>query len=353
MSIYKRGDIYWIRLERKGQVVQESTGKTVMREAKLYEARRRLETFPELEGGVEIPTLKDFTRELFPYWRRELKAGTRDYYFDSLRSVVESDIGDSKLNAITPRCVERYKSGRAEQVGVVTVNHSLRALRRALRLAVDVFDYKFTPTKIRINTAAEPKRDYVITEADFQRFLEDAGRRQETVAPTIEVREGAGRQTMQALLTVLYDCGLRAGEACGLTWDRVNLEERWLFVDAGKTKAARRKVPLTSRVTTALKGLKLTTREGVPFVFTRYGGRQAISPGWASHEFLRSRRRLGLPEGCVLHSLRHSTASRLGNKGCTQQDLLALMGWATPALAARYCHLDQNRMAQVIGFLEE
>lgn len=353
MSIYKRGDIYWIRLERKGQVVQESTGKTVMREAKLYEARRRLETFPELEGGVEIPTLKDFTRELFPYWRRELKPNTRDYYFDSLRSVVESDIGDSKLNAITPRDVERYKSGRAEQVGVVTVNHSLRALRRALRLAVDVFDYKFTPTKIRINTAAEPKRDYVITEADFQRFLEDAGRRQETVAPTIEVREGAGRQTMQALLTVLYDCGLRAGEACGLTWDRVNLEERWLFVDAGKTKAARRKVPLTSRVTTALKGLKLTTREGVPFVFTRYGGRQAISPGWASHEFLRSRRRLGLPEGCVLHSLRHSTASRLGNKGCTQQDLLALMGWATPALAARYCHLDQNRMAQVIGFLEE
>lgn len=352
MSIYKRGNIYWIRLERKGQVVQESTGKTVMREAKLYEARRRLETFPELEGGVEIPTLKDFTRELFPYWRRELKAGTRDYYFDSIRSVVESDIGDSKLNAITPRCVERYKSGRAEQVGVVTVNHSLRALRRALRLAVDVFDYKFTPTKIRINTAAEPKRDYVITETDFQRFLEDAGRRQETVAPTIEVREGAGRQTMQALLTVLYDCGLRAGEACGLTWDRVNFYESWLFIDAGKTKAARRKVPLTTRACRVLGGLLYTAHADVPYVFTRHGGHQSITPGWVSHEFLRSRKRLGLPEGCVLHSLRHSTASRLGNKGCTTTDLMTIMGWDTPSIAKRYTHLDETRMNQIVGFLE-
>lgn len=355
MSIYKRGDIYWIRLERKGQVVQESAGTTVLREAKLYEARRRLETFPELDGGVEIPTLQAFTRELYAYWKRELNPETltREYYLNGLRSVIEfPEIGEAKLNAITTLHIERYKRQRAEAVGVVTINHSLRALRRALNIAVEVFNYKFTPVKIKVNTTGEPKRDYVVTETDFQRFLEDAGRRQEVVAPTIEVQEGAGRQTMQAILTVLYDCGLRASEACKLTWGRVSLTERWIFIDAGKSDSARRRVPLTSRVVTALEGLKVIAREDVPYVFTRYGGHQAITPSWVSHEFLRTRKKLGLPDGCVLHSLRHSTASRLGNKGCTTTDLMKLMGWATPALAARYCHLDETRMNQIVGFLE-
>jgi integrase len=132
----------------------------------------------------------------------------------------------------------------------------------------------------------------------------------------------------------------------------VNLDERWLFVDSGKTKAARRRVPLTSRVITVLTSLKASARPAVPFVFTRHGGRQPITPGWASHEFCRIRRILGLPDGCVLHSLRHSTATRLGNKGCSTGDLMKLMGWETPAIAVRYTHLDDARMEQIVGFLE-
>ena len=59
---------------------------------------------------------------------------------------------------------------------------------------------------------------------------------------------------LQALYTVLYDCGLRAGEAVGLTWDRVHLEERYIFIDKGKTKAATRKVPLTSALLPSWSG---------------------------------------------------------------------------------------------------
>jgi integrase len=352
MSVYRRGKFYWIRLERKGHVLQESSGKTTRREAKLKEAELRLRHWPELEGGQEIPTVSDFSRQLFPYWTRELKPNTRKYYLESFNALLNFDeLLNARLDEVTPKLIERYRQHREKKgAGLVTVQHSLRALRRALRLAVDVFEYKFTPPKIKFRK--EPQRDYVVIEADFQRILEKCGREAEQVAPTVNVRAGSGCETMQALLTVLYDCGLRAGEAVSLTWDRVNLDERWIFVDKGKTKAARRKVPLTNRVMLALQGLKARAREGVPFVFTRHGGKQALTVGWASHEFGRIRKLLDLPDGCVLHSLRHSFASRLGNKGCTTTDLMTICGWETPDIAKRYTHIDHDRLAQIVGFLE-
>jgi integrase len=241
-----------------------------------------------------------FVASLMPLWRASLQARS-------------SFTLNARLDEITPKLIERYKEhGTKQGVGLVTVQHGLRALRRALRLAVDVFEYKFTPPKIKLRK--EPQRDYVVSEGDFQRLLEKCGRPAEQVAPTVKVKGGSGRETMQALMTVLYDCGLRAGEAVKLTWDRVNLEERWLFVDAGKTKAARRRIPLTSRVVTALEGLKAKKAKDVPYVFTRHGGKQPLTVGLVSHEFGRIRKLLGLADGCVLHGLRHSFATRLGNK---------------------------------------
>lgn len=48
---------------------------------------------------------------------------------------------------------------------------------------------------------------------------------------------------------------LRWGEICGLTWDRVNLERRFLIVMEGKTRAARREIPLSPRAIDILESL--------------------------------------------------------------------------------------------------
>ncbi|MGE5734692.1 MAG: tyrosine-type recombinase/integrase [Acidobacteriota bacterium] len=353
MTVYKRAGskYWWIRLERNGKVVQESSEKLTKREAKLVEAQRRIEVWPELEGGKEMPTLVEFTRQLFPFWTRELKHRTAGYYKDAFAHLVDFEpLAHARLDDIKPRLIEQFKAHRQEQkAGVVNVNHSLRALRRALHLAVE---WEYISKAPKISLRQEPKRDYVINEETFQKLLEKCGQPAQQIAPTVRVQEGANRQTMQALLTVLYDCGIRAGEACDLTWDRVNLAERWLFVDKGKTKAARRRVPLTGRAATCLTDLKKTARPTVPYVFTRHRGMHAITVCWASHEFTRVRRLLGLPNGCVLHSLRHSCASRLGNKGANTGDLMKWFGWETAEIAKRYVHLDDTRMATMVGLLE-
>ena len=355
MTLYKRegSKFYWVRLERKGKVIQKSSKERTKDKAAKVEAELLLKHWPELQGGKEIPTLAAFTTELYAYWRRELKENTRKYYFDAMRPVLECpEVANARLDEIRPRLIELFKTQRMkDNVSLATLQHSLRALRRALVIAYTKFEYNFRPPKFDLRD--EPKRDFVVDEPTFQKLLEKCGRdTDEPIVPGITARAGAGRDVLQALFTVLYDCGLRAGEAVRLSWDRVNLEERWIFIDAGKTKSARRKVPLTSRVVAALRGLQAKRREGVPFVFTRYKGKQPLTVGWASHEFGRIRKGLGLPDGAVLHSLRHSFASRLGNRGCTTADLMAVCGWESPSIAKRYTHLNDARMAEIVGFLE-
>jgi integrase len=355
MTLFKRegSQYYWIRLERKGKVIQKSSKQSRKGDAKKVEAELLLKHWPELQGGKEIPTLEEFTKELYPFWTRELKPGTKKYYFDSLRPVLECpELANARLDEIRPRLLEHFKAERMKDgVSLSTLQHSLRALRRALRIAANKFEYQFTPPKFELRD--EPKRDFVVDEPTFQKILENCGREiDEPIVPGITARAGAGRDVLQSLFTVLYDCGLRAGEAVSLTWDRVDLNERRIFIDKGKTKAARRKVPLTSRVVAVLTALKAKRREGVPFVFTRYKGKQPLTVGWASHSFGRTRKSLGLPDGYVLHSLRHSFASRLGNAGCTTADLMKVCGWETPKIASGYCHLDANRMVEIVGFLE-
>ena len=293
MTLYKRegSKYYWVRLERKGKVIQKSSGKTNKGEAKKVEAEELLKHWPELQGGKEIPTLVAFTRELYPYWTRELKPGTKKYYFDSLKPVIDCpEIANARLDEIRPRLLEHFKAERMKDgISLATLQHSLRALRRALKIAADVFEYQFTPPKFKLRD--EPKRDFVVDEPTFQKILANCGRAvDEPIAPGITAKAGAGRDVLQALYTVLYDCGLRAGEAVGLTWDRVHLEERYIFIDKGKTKAATRKVPLTSRVIAVLVGLKAKAREGVPYRVhplqgqTTFNGRLGQSRVWQNRQ---------------------------------------------------------------------
>jgi integrase len=253
---------------------------------------------------------------------------------------------NSPLNRISPRLIEQYRSHCDGKVGLVTMQHSLRALRRALTIATEVFEYSFKPPRIKLRP--EPRREYVLSEADFQRFLPHCGEHDRVIRT---IREGSGPM-LQGLYTVLYDLGLRAGEATRLMWENINLDKRSVFIASGKTKAARRRIGLTARCVDALTALQADARD-LPSVFRVGDTRKAISVVQASAEFRRIRNKLGLPTGCVLHSLRHSAATRMANKGASVADMMAWFGWSTAQTAMRYIHLAQSRIDELTGLMEK
>jgi integrase len=184
--------------------------------------------------------------------------------------------------------------------------------------------------KIRIPTGQEHQREYVLSEAVLQQFL-----------------DRAQTEMHRALWAILFDTGLRIGEACSLTWaDIEGTPPVAVHVRKGKTKYARRRVPVTKRASDVLESI----RRGSGPVFHRHG--RAINQPWANHPFTAIRKELGLPSDCVLHSLRHSYLTRLGNAGVSPFVLQRLAGHSNIALTARYSHPDDEQLDRAIALLD-
>lgn len=358
--IYKRDEskFYWVRLEKFGRVIQRSTRSTSLRVAKDFEAKLRVEEFgPDAPSG-NATTLTEFWPELEAYWKRSCKGRTLKYYCESVRSVLDfAPIASCQLHHIRQPLVEKFFTHRlAEGRAVATVNHSIRSLRRALHIASDKFGYLPRAPKLTLLTG-ENRREAVVSESDFQKILKACGWKNisfeyEGWAEFSELTVAC--ETLRALFTLMFDGGLRVGEACRLEWKTVDLEKRFVFIESGKTKAARRRVPLTTRTIKALSALHNLQPEDARFCFTRHDRTKSpLTVGWVSHKFMRMRRALKLEDGVVLHSLRHSCASRYGNTGqCNVLDLMAVMGWESAEIAKRYVHLDDARLAAMSQLLE-
>jgi integrase len=140
---------------------------------------------------------------------------------------------------------------------------------------------------------------------------------------------------------LLLDTELRLGEALTLEWPQVKLEPAngakfgYLTVLSGKAKSRkRRNVPLSERVVAMLKQ-RGSKEHG--FVFDRGEG-AAWPDSHLDQQHARVRDLLKLPEDFVLHSLRSSFGTRLGEAGADAFTIMKLMGHSSGTVSQRYVH---------------
>ena len=242
------------------------------------------------------------------------------------------------LDRINAALVEDFIQHRRKTVSTVTVNHNLRTLRRMLHLAQD-WEVIARAPKFKLLTG-ENQREYVLTDAIIEKFAKDPGR-------------------MGKIVPFLCDTGLRRSELCNLTWSAVNLPLHSIEVLKSKTKAGRRRIPLTSRAEKILTDLltlqrlieqDLPEEKRCPYVFTTLRG--PMTRDWLSHSFQRARKRLELPATCVLHSTRHTFCTRLGERGADAFAIQKLAGHSSIVISQRYVHAQGPRSNTAIGLLE-
>jgi integrase len=176
------------------------------------------------------------------------------------------------------------------------MNRGLATLRRALRLA---------------------RQWRVLDRVPRIRLLSGELRREWVLPPEMEARYlAAAPQPLRDAAVLMLDTGLRVGEAMNLTWEDVRFGPGPSFgqVKDGKSRYAKRAVPLTGRVRAMLEGRrKLAQRERV---FAELeAATPAIRANSVYHQHARLRRVLGLPGEFVVHSLRHTFCTRLGEAG--------------------------------------
>jgi integrase len=328
MSLFKRGNIWWSRIVIDKEPIVQSLKTRNKDDARAFEALWRADKLRGEHGLLKAPTLSDFATRFLNYLPGRVRPASYTAYISRFTNLLAFEpLANCTLDKIDAALIESYRQSQKGKVS--TINARLRTLRRALKLAMEWGLIRKTP-KVTLLTG-EHHREFVLSEAVLQQFLDRA--------PT---------PMHKALWMVLADTGLRIGEACALTWDDVEGDPpSAVYVRKGKTKYARRRIPLTKRASAALVGI----RGKSTWVFNRHG--RSITQHWAGNPFVRIRKELGLPDDCVLHSLRHSCLTHLGNSRRVSPFVLQrIAGHSNIAMTARYCHPDYEQLGAAITLLD-
>jgi integrase len=168
--------------------------------------------------------------------------------------------GDGNLgvsvNRITSDLAREFARKRqAESVSTATINGSLRCLRRMLNLAREDGKLQNVP-KIHLLKEPPARRGFV-TQEQFDGLI------------------AALATHLRPLVTFLYWCGVRVGEAFKIDWTQVDLEKRTIRLEDDQTKKGEARIlPLPSVLVDMLKTVK--PKRGMVFSGTN------LRTGWAN-----------------------------------------------------------------------
>jgi len=131
-----------------------------------------------------------------------------------------------------------------------------------------------------------------------------------------------------------------------ITW--CNGRNGTLLVTHGKTKAARRVIPMTPRVRTVLEQRWESAEkplEGWVWPAPTHSGH--VEPSSLKKQHRKALRIAGVRE-FVLYSLRHTFLTRLGESGCDAWTLARIAGHSSITISARYVHPSENAVLSAV-----
>jgi integrase len=145
---------------------------------------------------------------------------------------------------------------------------------------------------------------------------------------------------MRWLVALISDTGMRLAEAVGLLVSDLVLEEEVPYINVQthawrplKTKANIRKIPLVGEALWAAERIGNNAISDIAFPRYCDGKRtQAGSASAALNKWLKPR----VPEGCVVHSFRHSLRDRLRAVECPADIVDQIGGWSTSGVGQSY-----------------
>ena len=142
-----------------------------------------------------------------------------------------------------------------------------------------------------------------------------------------------------AIFEILYGCGLRVSELCGLNLEDIDRSERWLRV-RGKGKKERQ-VPYAGKAATALENYlaERIANPGELAVFTNTRGARIFDRSVREIVKFYSRMLSG-DDSLHPHSLRHAYATHLLNDGADLRAIQELLGHARLTTTQRYTHVS-------------
>jgi integrase/recombinase XerC len=269
-----------------------------------------------------------------------IKAYREDLF--GLTEWLESTLGKLPApGALTPQELRTYQAA-LQQAGYArtTIARKLASLRSFYRFAMREGLCKQNPAKPLRNPRRERKLPHVLTSEEVGRLL---------IAPP--ARSASGLRD-RAILETMYSAGLRVSELVGLSDGDVDLAEQVLRV-RGKGRKERMS-PLGSFAIKALRNYTTArTRSAqseskgrqAPVFVNRFGDALTTrSVGRMLEKYITS---AGLDSRTSPHTLRHSFATHLLDRGADIRSVQELLGHKSLATTQIYTHVSAANLRQI------
>jgi len=318
LAVYKRGSVWYYDITVGGKRIKRATTASDKHGAEVEATlAKREESANPNETGMTLRAaiMRCYNEE----WRNQK---------DGLRTVnctlkIVDILGDIPLKKMDEVAINRLGVALTEKgLTQATLNRYRSHIRRLLNVAHRKWREIGRVPYIQ-NTKEVPKRFKVYTAEEEKLILS---------MPNPEFVD---------LAVILFDTGLRLGEALRLTKGEVDFTTNLITVWSDATKGEKtRSVPMTARVRALLehRALPLAFKDEheVERIWTRFKKKQGITNG-----------------GWVIHAMRHTFASRLVQRGIDLYSVKELLGHSTITVTERYAHLNPAKLQAAVAVLEQ
>jgi integrase len=322
MALYKRGKVWHYDFAMDGRRYRGTTKESVESKARMIESQLMQEAKRrKITAQRRTLTLAEFSKR-FLNWvnTARLEPESRKYYESGWKMLSQTPMAAMRLTHITTDEAEALRFHHSPANG----NRALRTLRRMLGKAAE---WGIIATSPRIKLFKEEGRSALINEDAESKLLEVAG------------------QPLRDVLTIILDSGMRPGEVFQMRWEDIDWERGVIFIPRGKTRLARRYLPMSERIIGALKERRGDQSEGWVFPSDSKTGHLMT----VAKAFELARAEAKLPTEIKLYSARHTFATKLMTATGNLSLVMRTLGHTNAQTAMIYQHPSMEDVREVVN----
>lgn len=333
---YARSPYYQIVYSRNGKRTKLST-----KERKKSDALKFLINF---EANLKRPTISPISiNEFRKAYLDYMKNSKSKSYWRSVKKAFEEfelTLSELKIDRIKKQHAESFVIKKFQQSKYNSYSY-LRNLKAAFNKAIE-WSYIDVNPFVGIKLPKIPSQTPTfINEIELK-----------------EIVENEKYELLKDIYLTLFNTGMRAGELCNLEWGDIDFEKRIIRVcnkeDFLTKNRKERSVPINNNVYKLLikRFPKIINIKAKQYVFYRVLGVR-LNVDYLSKNFKRSVKAAKLDNRIHLHSLRHSFASCLVQKGVSLYIIRDLLGHSDLKTTQIYSHLQQQNLHDAVNLLAQ
>lgn len=157
-------------------------------------------------------------------------------------------------------------------------------------------------------------------------------------------------QTLRNIFITAFNTGMRLSELVNMKWEWINEKENLIQIKNSKSFTTKSKkeriIPINSKVRAALNTQMI--KQNSKYVFTNKIGMK-FNQDYLTKSFKKVIRKLNLNDKIHFHSLRHSFASNLVQKGVSLYVVKELLGHEDLTTTQIYSHLQSENLRDAVN----